>query len=109
MKPAAVGRRIYSMVRVPMLFILGLVLLCTAARAQEAATIVGTVTDPTGAVVPNAKITITNTDTGTMRTTVSNGTGLYSARDLQIGHYEVHGRGSGLQNIHQDEPHAECG
>ena len=85
------------MVRVRMLFILGLVLMGTTAYAQEAATIVGTITDPTGAVVPNAKITITNTDTGMVRATLSNGTGLYSARDLQIGHYEVMVEASGFK------------
>lgn len=88
-KTAAVGKGICSMMRVPMLFILGLVLLSTVAQAQEAGNIVGTVTDPAGAVVSNAKIIITNTDTGMTRTTVSNDTGLYSARDLQIGHYKV--------------------
>jgi len=48
-------------------------------------------------VVPNAKITITNTDTGMVRATLSNGTGLYSARDLQIGHYEVMVEASGFK------------
>ena len=39
-----------------------LVLLClTAATAQENAELTGTVTDPTGAVIPNATITLTNT------------------------------------------------
>lgn len=39
------------------------VVFSSIALAQEA-TIVGTVTDSTGAAVPNAKITLTNTDTG---------------------------------------------
>ena len=82
MKSAAVERRIYFMLRVPMLFILGLVLLGTAAYGQGTATIVGTVTDPTGAVVPNAKITITNLDNGFVRATTSNSTGNYSAPEL---------------------------
>jgi hypothetical protein len=58
------------------------------AVGQEA-TIVGTVTDPTGAAVPNATITITNTDTGVARTLPSNGDGQYVAPDLIIGHYNV--------------------
>src|ERR1039457_2468202 len=77
------------MVRVPMLFILGLVLLSTAARGQGTANIVGTVTDPTGAVVPDAKITITDVDNGFARSATSNSTGSYAARELPIGNYTV--------------------
>ena len=51
---------------------LGLVLPSTAAFGQGTASIVGTVTDPTGAAVPNAKITITDMDTGFIRTTTTN-------------------------------------
>jgi len=45
-----------------------------AAFAQEA-TIVGTVTDPTGAAVPNAAVTITRADTGQVRHFASNNDG----------------------------------
>ena len=73
-----------------LLFLLGLVLLSMAAYAQETASIVGTVTDPSGASVPNAKVTITNTDTAVVvRTTETNAAGAYAARELPIGHYNV--------------------
>jgi hypothetical protein len=49
----------------------------------------GTVTDPSGAVVPNATVVVTNTDTGVSRTLTTNGDGLYAANFLQPGHYEV--------------------
>ena len=49
----------------------------------------GTVTDPSGAAVPSAKITITNTETGLVRSTTTNTTGSYAARELAIGHYNV--------------------
>ena len=65
------------------------VLLGTAAYGQGTASIVGTVTDPSGAAVPNAKITITNTDTGIVRPTTTNATGNYAARELAIGRYTV--------------------
>ena len=48
------------------------VMFAVPALAQEA-TIVGTVTDPTGASVPNASITITNTDTGVARSQPTSG------------------------------------
>ena len=45
-------------------------LLCAVgARAQETGDIVGTVTDSTGAVVPNATVTLTNTGTNVSQTT----------------------------------------
>jgi hypothetical protein len=67
----------------------GLVVLGTAAYSQETASIVGTVTDPTGASVPAAKVTVTNTDNGFVRNTVTNATGNYAASALGIGHYTV--------------------
>ena len=89
MKSAAVRKNICFMLRVPMLLILGLALLGTAAHGQETANIVGTVTDPTGAVVPNAKVTITDVDNGFTRDALSNSTGNYSAHELPVGHYTV--------------------
>ncbi len=52
-------------------------------------TISGTITDSTGAVVPNANITITNKATGAARTLTANADGLYSAPALPPGDYEV--------------------
>ena len=51
--------------------------------------LVGTVTDPTGAVVSHVRITITNTDTGVARTLTTSDTGEYVANDLPSGHYSV--------------------
>ena len=51
--------------------------------------IVGTVTDAQGAVVPKAKVTVTNTQTGQSRITASDATGVYQAIALQIGSYTV--------------------
>jgi hypothetical protein len=60
------------------------------AEAQvSGATLSGIVTDPTGALVPNATITIRNTDTGATRTVTSNSEGFYSAPNLLPGNYEV--------------------
>ncbi|HTS35855.1 MAG TPA: TonB-dependent receptor [Candidatus Solibacter sp.] len=70
------------------------------AFAQEA-TVVGTVTDPSGAAVANATITITNIDTGVERTLPSNGDGQYVAPDLHIGHYNVRVSASGFKVAEQ--------
>src|SRR5579872_7310305 len=75
-------------------------ILGTQAVAQEA-TIVGTITDPTGASVPNASITITNNDTGVARTLPSNSDGQYVAPDLHIGHYTVRANASGFKVAEQ--------
>ncbi len=49
----------------------------------------GTVKDVTGAVVANATVTITNIDTGQVRTQKTNTTGEYAANDLRPGRYTV--------------------
>ncbi len=75
----------------------GFTLLVTAAYAQETASIVGTVTDATNATVANAKVVITNTDTGLVRTTETNSTGAYAAPQLAIGHYNVRVEAAGFK------------
>jgi Carboxypeptidase regulatory-like domain len=72
----------------------------TSAFAQEA-TIVGTVTDPTGATVGGATITITNTDTGIVRTIPTGGDGQYVAPDLHIGRYTVSASAAGFKLAEQ--------
>jgi len=65
-------------------------LLCVAMLgAQENAGITGVVTDPSGAAIPNATVTVTHLATGTVRTTKSDGSGLYSFSALQIGTYDL--------------------
>ena len=54
------------------------------ASAQDA-TIVGTVTDPSGSVIANVKITITNAETGLARNTTTNDSGQYVAAELRVG------------------------
>ncbi len=73
-----------------------LALLLVAASAGvriEAQTITGsirgTVTDPSGAVVPGAKVTAVNVATGVASTTVSNKSGLYNFQFLVIGQYKI--------------------
>jgi hypothetical protein len=65
-------------------------LLLVPAYAQKiTGTISGVVTDPSGAVVPGATVTITNTETGLSRTATTGTSGEYSAPDLPPGVYRV--------------------
>ena len=50
-----------------------------SAQAFDTGTVAGTVTDPTGAVVPHVKITITNTGTGIVHTLETDANGLFVA------------------------------
>src|SRR4051812_7751557 len=52
-------------------------------------TILGSVTDPNGAVVAGAKITARNTSTGLERSTTTDDAGNYTLPELPIGPYEV--------------------
>jgi hypothetical protein len=68
-------------------------LLLSCGGALEAQTITGalngTVTDPTGAVIPNAKVTATNVDTGIETPSTTNTEGIYNIPFLQIGNYKL--------------------
>lgn len=65
-------------------------LLSNSLVAQNAqGTIVGHVTDPSGAAVVGAKVTVTNSDTGVANAYNTNGTGDYTAPALNPGNYTV--------------------
>lgn len=74
----------------PLLALSALFLLLSPVYAQKiTGTISGIITDPSGAVVPDATVTITNTETGLIRTATSSSSGEYSAPDLPPGIYKV--------------------
>jgi Carboxypeptidase regulatory-like domain/TonB dependent receptor len=60
------------------------------------ATLQGTVTDATGAVIPGAEVNITNKETGAARTETSNSAGVYVFNLLPAGHYDVQVSKSGF-------------
>ena len=60
-------------------------------------TVTGTVTDPSGAILPNVSVKVTNTDTGELRTGVTNSTGFFSIPALPPGPYRVDATASGFQ------------
>jgi len=65
--------------------------------AQTLSGITGTVTDATGAVVPNAKVTVTNTATQVASHTTTSSSGTYTLTDLIPGNYTVQVEISGFQ------------
>lgn len=73
----------------------------SASTLAQQATIVGTVTDPSGAVIPNVAVSITNIDTGWNRVFPTNEAGQYVAPDLQIGHYQVKATAAGFKAAEQ--------
>jgi hypothetical protein len=72
------------------------------AWAQEA-TILGTVTDQSGAAIPDVSVTVTNTDTGQSRQFKTNNVGQYVAPSLKIGHYTVQASGASFANAEQKD------
>jgi len=78
--------------------LLWLLLVSSSLLAQTfRGTILGSVTDPQGAVVAGAKVTAHNIDTGLERTTQTSADGSYSLPELPIGTYTVTVTQSGFQ------------
>ncbi len=82
-----------------LLLTLGLsaVLAVPVVAQKTSGTITGQVTDPSGAAVPNATITLLNKATGLNRTVHANSKGEYTFTDVQIGVYEVDVESSGFR------------
>ena len=66
-------------------------------QAFDTGTVTGTVTDPTGAVVPQAKVTITNTGTGIVHRLDTDSNGLFVAPALPYGVYLVEVKVAGFE------------
>jgi hypothetical protein len=69
--------------------VLGLILSVPGAWAQFSGTVTGTVVDPSGAVVPNASITLTNNATGQAFETKANPSGSFTFPSLAPGNYKL--------------------
>ena len=69
------------------------------AVAQSAATVDGIVHDATGALIPKAKVTLTNTASGAVRATVSNASGVFSFPGLGTGDYVLAIDANGFQAL----------
>src|SRR5260221_13476094 len=75
----------------------------TKAFAQAvSATLIGTVTDSCGATVPNATITVTETQTGVSRKTSTTSDGVYTVPFLAPGVYRVEVENPGFKKFSRD-------
>jgi len=95
------GQYLYRVFPLLKISVFSLVLFITSVAQTFAqlttADILGTVSDSSGAVVPNANVTLKNLDTNEMRSTQSNGSGDYIFTLLPVGHYSVSVKASGFQ------------
>src|SRR5215831_11102516 len=65
------------------------------------ATMSGTVSDPTGAAVPNVQLTLTSVATGSVARTTTGPDGLFSFPNLQPGIYELRASAQGFRDFVQ--------
>src|SRR5580658_9105412 len=69
------------------------------AFAQSTASLSGVVTDPTGAVVPGARVTVQSLATGIDRDIVTDSAGIYVVPSLQPGDYQVQATAAGFATV----------
>ena len=82
----------------PLLILMAIFAATPLALAQQTSiAISGTVTDSTGAVVPNAQVVVQNVQTGIKRSTETNGQGQYSVPNLDIGEYQIQVEARGFE------------
>src|ERR1700741_939835 len=97
----AMARDVSRAVRIWSLAVLGLFLLTVSLRGfgqDTNASLSGTVTDPSGAAIPRAKLTITNEATSFQSSFVSDETGAYTFRNLTPGKYHVDVTAAGFKS-----------
>ena len=75
--------------RIALVLLLISLLSLTVSAQTFRGTSLGTIKDPSGALIPGAKITVRNTSTGLERSTTSDGEGNYTVAELPVGPYEV--------------------
>src|SRR5271165_5685203 len=80
-----------------LLLLLGIFLAATALASGPTGTITGTVTDPSGAVITKARITVRNEATNAVRNAETNGDGDFTVALLPPGRYEVTAENAGFR------------
>ncbi len=74
-----------------------LVLVLSAAAQVQNGQFTGTVADPSGAAIANARVTVTNEGTNLSVTSTSNETGLYTIKELPVGTYRITAEAKGFK------------
>ena len=87
-------RKVLSIAAVVLVFVISLPL---ESSAQVSANIGGSVSDPTGALIPGVEVTATNVNTGISSTQITNEAGGYSIPSLQPGTYRLRASLAGFQ------------
>src|SRR5487761_803562 len=70
-------------------------------------TITGVVQDNSGAIIPSAKVTLTNTDTGLVLESTADGSGVFSFSPIKIGNYRVSAPAPGFETTSQENVHLD--
>src|SRR6201997_1734447 len=83
--------------RCKMLFLVAMLLFAVSARAQYRASIQGVVTDPAGAAVSGATLTLTNLDTNLASTATSDENGVYNFNALPPAKFSLVGEKTGFK------------
>ena len=91
--------------RLPLLWLLLLILVASQSTLAQTVfgRISGTVTDSSGAVVPNATVTIQNKATNLERTAVTDGEGFYTVTNLPVGTYTISVGQTGFKKVVQTD------
>jgi hypothetical protein len=90
--------RLFSTQLSRLLYLIGILILAGYPVVAQDATgrIAGTVTDPSGAIVPGATVIVKNTGTGIIRQTTTDKQGYYQVLELPIGRYSVAAEATGF-------------
>ena len=82
-----------------LVFCLFLAVYPTPAFSQGLTSVGGTISDPSGAVIPGAQLVLENLDTATRRETTSDASGTYAFPQVQPGRYKISAKASGFSEV----------
>ena len=75
------------------------ILLGSILWASDGGSLLGTITDPSGKAVPDARVTATETATAVKQTVTTDARGFYSFQSLPVGRYDVEADASGFKPL----------
>ncbi len=110
MKKVGLGRIVTTSFALKVLLLVTILPLSSSLKAQSFyGSIVGTVADPTGAIVPDATVTVTNTGTNEARTVNTDAAGRFSIVNLVPATYKVEVKKTGFKRFLGDQVTVEVG